>query len=312
MKAFIKSTPFLAIVTCFLWASSFVPTKVGLDFFPAPLHYAGYTFIISGLILIPWANHKRNFIQQLKKHFPIALKIGFFSTTLLYGSYYTGQNYVDASIVSLIVGCQPLFVAIMAHFILKNEKFNKVKVFSIILAIIGLVVVSYPSFSEVKSIGWMSAIGIMLIIVDCLSASYGNIIVSQVDFARVDIRVINAAQLFLGGFMLMILAVIIEGPQQLPSFSNDGYLFYICLAAMVFITVFSAIIWFSLLARPNTKVSNLNMWKFLIPVIGSLQSWTLLRNDKPTLNSVIGLVIITASLLIFNLRTEKKDATISR
>ena len=301
IKKILSSTVFLAILTCAFWASSFVPTKVGLGYYPEPLQFAGYTFILAGVFLLPFAKVNRHFFLQLKDHFRLFLKVGFFSTTLLYGAYYTGQNLADASVIALIVGSQPFFVALMAHCILKNEKFTPLKIISIIIAIAGLVIVSFPSFKNADMIGWGSAIGILLIIIDCLSASYGNIIVSQIDFSKVDIKVLNTAELTLGGIMLLILSFIIEGFKPLPAIMiSDNYKFYLSLLAMVMITDITMVIWFKLIARPDTKVSELNMWKFLIPVIGSIESWLFISNDKPTLNSIIGLIVITLALLIFS------------
>ena len=68
---------------------------------------------------------------------------------------------------------------------------------------------------------------------------------------------------------------------------------------MVFIAVATMVTWFSLLSRPEVKVSELNMWKFLIPVFGSLEGWLLVEGDTPNAFSVTGMILLTASLLLF-------------
>ena len=50
----------------------------------------------------------------------------------------------------------------------------------------------------------------------------------------------------------------------------------------------------------SRKVSELNMWKFLIPVVGSLESWWLMPDEHPQLYSVIGLLVLTSSLVLLN------------
>ena len=310
------STPFLAIITCILWASSFVPTKIGLENFPPileivgyrPLTYAGMTFLLAGIILIPWANHKHEYWQQVKNNIRIIFKIGFFSTTLLYGAYYSGQNLADASILALIVGCQPLFVFLLAALIVKNEKITLPKAISLIAAIIGMVVVSYPSFSNIGTIGLSGALGIILILIDCISAAYGNILIYEVNFEKTDIRVLNSAEMIAGGAMLLLLSLVLGFvlPPIPPAPEPQTSKFLVGLGAMVFINFTSMILWFKCLARENTKVSDLNMWKFIIPVVGSLQSWLLLKNDNPTISSVSGLVIITLALVMFYFVSEPK------
>ena len=198
-------------------------------------------------------------------------------------------------VAALIVSAQPFFVAVMAHLLVKNDRFTPLKVFSILLAIVGLVVVSFPSLVNMQAMGIAAIGGILLMLVNCLSAAYGNIIVSKVDFATVDIRVLNSAQLTLGGALLLALAAGTGRWQPLPA---EGA-FYITLAIMVFIAVATMVTWFSLLSRPEVKVSELNMWKFLIPVFGSLEGWLLVEGDTPNAFSVTGMILLTASLLLF-------------
>jgi len=296
MRQFFTSTTFLAIVCCLLWGSSFVPTKLGLEHMPAPLQYAGYTFLISGLLLLPWAGVNRHFLTQLRQHGWLILKVALFTTTLLYGSYYLGQSMADASLVALIVSCQPFFVALLAHWILHNERFTPLMVFSLALCIIGMTVVSWPSFANIHTLGYTSVVGIAFILIDCLSAAYGNIIVSRIDFTRVDIKVLTSAEMIMGGVLLLFLAYPFEGIAPFPTHP----LFHVSLFSMVFINTVTMVIWLRLLARPTTKVSHLNMWKFLLPIVGSIECWTLLRNDSPTTYSVAGLIIIVTSLVIFH------------
>ena len=105
----------------------------------------------------------------------------------------------------------------MAHLLVKNDRFTPLKVFSILLAIVGLVVVSFPSLVNMQAMGIAAIGGILLMLVNCLSAAYGNIIVSKVDFATVDIRVLNSAQLTLGGALLLALAAQFKTARVIPA-----------------------------------------------------------------------------------------------
>ena len=51
MKKLFTSTTFLAVICCVLWASPFVPLKIGLDIMPRPLEFAGYRFFLAGFFL---------------------------------------------------------------------------------------------------------------------------------------------------------------------------------------------------------------------------------------------------------------------
>ena len=295
MKKILLSTPFLAIMTCFLWGSTFVPTKIGLEYLASPLQFAGYTYFIAGVVLMPWAKIGPRYFRQVRDNWWLVLKVALCSTTILYGAYYLGQNLLDASLASLIVSAQPFFVAVMAHFLLKNERFTPLKIASILLAICGLVVVSYPSLVDVRIMGLAALGGILLMLVNCIAAAYGNIIVSQIDFTKMDIRVLNSAELTLGGGLLLVLAAVTGRWEPFPT----AGMFHVALAGKVFIAVATMVTWFALLARPEVKVSELNMWKFLMPVFGSIESWLLISGDRPNAYSVTGLIVLTVSLILF-------------
>jgi drug/metabolite transporter (DMT)-like permease len=76
----------------------------------------------------------------------------------------------------------------------------------------------------------------------------------------------------------------------------DYWLILLWLSLMA-ATAFS--IWFTLLQRPGVKVSELNLWKFIIPVAGAILSWLLVPGEKPEWVTVSGMIIITGSLVLF-------------
>jgi len=58
-------------------------------------------------------------------------------------------------------------------------------------------------------------------------------------------------------------------------------------------------IWYKLLQRPGVKVSELNLWKFITPVTGAVLSWMLVPDEYPELLTILGMIIITSSLILF-------------
>ena len=82
-------------------------------------------------------------------------------------------------------------------------------------------------------------------------------------------------------------------------------------ATLGWLTIVSSVgfsIWFILLHRPTVKVSEVNIWKFLVPLFGAIFSWIILSNEKPELISIIGMVIIALSLVVLNFNNVKKAA----
>ncbi|MBO5974863.1 MAG: EamA family transporter, partial [Paludibacteraceae bacterium] len=90
---------------------------------------------------------------------------------------------------------------------------------------------------------------------------------------------------------------------------NMGYPtnFWLALIWLAFIPAAGFSIWYTQLQKPSVKVSELNMWKFIIPITGAILSWILLPEETPNIYSVSGIIIITAALLLFQIPTRKKE-----
>ena len=96
--------------------------------------------------------------------------------------------------------------------------------------------------------------------------------------------------------MLFIASLFVEGIE--PLYQDLPSRFYIALTWLAIIPAAGFSIWYYLLSQPGIKVSELNIWKFTIPIVGVILSWILLPEEKPTFNTIIGILIISASLII--------------
>jgi len=81
--------------------------------------------------------------------------------------------------------------------------------------------------------------------------------------------------------------------------------YWIALLWLSFMAAAAFSLWFKLLQRPGVKVSELNLWKFIIPVIGAILSWLLIPDENPELLTISGMIIITASLIMFYMSTKE-------
>jgi drug/metabolite transporter (DMT)-like permease len=284
----------LAILACLLWSTAFVGVKFGLKF-AKPLSFAGIRFMLSGLILLPFCGQLSLYFRTVISHIKIILLISFFQTFLLYGLFYTGMTLIPGALGAIVIGSSPLFSAIAAHFLTPDDEMNLVKTIIILIGIIGVVLISI-SRQPWSANGFSEFIGVFLLILGCISSAVGNIIVSS-DKKNIDPLILNSAQIFAGGLLLFLISLPLEG---FPHF-NVQPAFY---AALLWLSILSAVafsIWFTLLKKPEIKVSELNLWKFIIPVFGALFSWTLLPDEAPELFSVIGMSFIAVSIFSYNL-----------
>jgi drug/metabolite transporter (DMT)-like permease len=81
--------------------------------------------------------------------------------------------------------------------------------------------------------------------------------------------------------------------------------YWLDLLWLSFISAFAFSLWFKLLQRPGVKVSELNLWKFIIPVVGAILSWLIIPGENPEWLTITGMIIITGSLILFYFSTRE-------
>lgn len=293
MKQLVKSTVFLAIISCLLWSTAFVGVKTGLKYMP-PLQFAGLRFFIAGLLIFPFYRNGKSFFLQIKQNFRFVLLIAFLQTFLIYSFFYSGMNLVPASLGAMIIGCYPLFAALVAHFTMHDDKMNIRSLIGFMVGMMGIVIINYGR--QVSGLaGPKELLGVLFLILNNLTGGFSNVAISK-SKNNISPVVLSSSSLTLGGLMLIICSIPIEGIKM----QSYPLVFYVSLAWLSILSAVAFSIWFLLLKRPGVKVSYLNSWKFLIPVVGAILSWMILPDESPELFSVVGMIVVVASLLILN------------
>ena len=280
-----------AILACLLWGSAFAGAKIGFQY-ADPILLSGMRFTLAGLLLVPvMIAQKADFLGALK-HWRFMLVFALLQTFLQYGLFFLGLDKVPGSTSALIIGAGPLFVAIMAHLTLQNDKMTLRKTLAIILGLSGMVFISLAKGFELTAANPSFWLGVVLLISSNLVGSYTNIMVVKKKEYNISPVVLTSFANFTGGIMLFLTSLIVEKPQIGP-FPTE---FYFALLWLAIIPAASFSLWYGLLQKPGVKVSELNMWKFLVPVAGCVLSWMLLPGEQPDIPSVIGIVVITLAL----------------
>lgn len=299
MKKYFSHTTFLAIVACLLWSSAFVGVKIGLKYH-SPLQFAGIRFILSGVMLLPVIQSFSKFKTEVSQNFAYVCLIAFLQVILQYSLFYMGVKLVPASISAMIVGSSPLFVALVAHFTISGDRMDWYKTASIFLGISGVAVITLGR-KNIPSGAEIALLGVLFLLLNNLASGITNVVVARKK-QSISPMILTSASLFLGGTFLTIVSIPIEGlPKQ--TFPTT---YYLALGWLSFLSAAAISIWNTLLRRPKVKVSELNIWKFLIPVSGAILSWLILPNESPDLISLLGMVLIASSLLSLNLVKRKK------
>jgi drug/metabolite transporter (DMT)-like permease len=298
MRNLIKSTTFLAIFACWLWSTAFVGVKIGLEY-QTPFQFAGIRFFISGVLIFIYFGNPKKFLAELKPNWKFILKLGAIQIFAQYALFYSGINLVPGALAAMIIGSSPLFIAVVAHFSFYNDKMTPLKTASILIGVAGIAIITLGR-TKVEMKGELEYLGIGLLLVNNLVSGYSNVLISKKS-TGISPVVLSSISLMLGGLMLFLVSIPVEGVH----FGPFPAAYYYALAWLSLLSAVAITIWNTLLKRPGVKVSLLNVWKFLIPVSGATLSWLLLTDENPDFISITGMVIIALSLLALNYSNRK-------
>lgn len=286
---------FPAILACLLWSSAFVGIKIGLPY-TTPLQFAGIRFFISGLLVLPVASYfNPGILGIFRKHIKFIFLLGLLQTFLQYALFYTGINKVPGSIGAIVIGSSPLFIALMAHYFMPDDKLSWKRIGIIVFGFSGIVLVSLGR--KGSSSGAVQLIGIIILIGNNIVSGFTNVIIA-LEKRKIPPMVLSSGSMMLGGLLLFLFSIPVEGLK----FSPKPLEYYLSLGWLSILSAVAITIWVTLLKRPAIVVSDLNFWKFLIPVAGALLAWLILPEESPDWMSVTGMVITGASLLLLNLK----------
>jgi drug/metabolite transporter (DMT)-like permease len=296
-----RNTIFWAIIACLLWSTAYAGIKLGLQY-DTPLHFAGTRFIISGLMILPFTVKPLAYLKMIRGNWKVVITVMVLQTLVNYSLFYFGLDLVPGALGAVIVGSQPLVTAVVAAMMHEDEKLTKHKIITIIFGISGVILIS--AGRQAFRLGTaVEFLGVILILGANIATATSNVVVS-LKSKGINPLVLSSASLGVGGLILYLVSFPIEKIVMV----HKPLVYWLDLLWLSFMSAFAFSLWFKLLQRPGVKVSELNLWKFIIPVVGAILSWLLVPGENPEWLTIAGMIIITASLILFYFSTRKAKA----
>ena len=301
-------TAILAIIACFLWSTAFATIKIGQEEYSQPFSFAGIRFMISGIMLLPlWGGLSKQ-IKSIQSNIFKILVLAVVNTFLHYGLFYISIYHLPGSLVAIIIGSSPLITALIAFVFVKNEHVGTAKLITIICGVAGIAYISIKR-NAISDNSHIDLLYISLLIGAVTCGVLGSFIVAKHrETNPISPIVLTSTQIFIGGLLLFIVSLFTEG---VPNIFGKSSKFYASLGWLAFLSAAGFSIWFTLLRRPNVTVTDINRWKFIIPLFGAVLSWLIIDGEQPTIHSVIGMIIVLLSVSSYEyiLRKESKSTS---
>lgn len=278
----------LALLVTFLWSSSWVLIKWGLNDFP-PVIFAGIRYFMAFVCLLPFILQKkqREEIARLtKKNWAQLLLLGFLYYTLTQGAQFAGLAVMPAMAVSLILSFTSIFVAGIGIFIL-GEKPTFFQWIGLVLNILGAYLYFFPvRFSSSQ----LWAIGIVFVgmLANSISMVLGRKINREDFLSPIGITTISMG---FGSSMLLIAGLALE---DFPQIRAQNWLIVIWMAVVN--TALAFTLWNTALKK--LKAMEASIINNTMTVQIAVLAWIVLGEGLNTMEMVGAVVSVIGAIMV--------------
>lgn len=185
-----------AILTVFIWGTTFISTKVLLAYF-TPIEILFMRFGIGFLCL--WMMQPKRLTLKDNTHKRYFIGAGLCGVTLYFLFENIALTYSLASNIGVIVSTAPLFTAILAAIFLKDTKIHRNFILGFMLALFGIFLISFRSSSHIE----VNPIGDLLAILAAIVWAFYSILMKRIgEFGYPTIQATK--KIFMYGILFMI------------------------------------------------------------------------------------------------------------
>ncbi|MGB9552975.1 MAG: DMT family transporter [bacterium] len=279
---------FLMILTVLFWGNAFVGIKIALrDMTPLELTVLRF-FLASLFFLIAVLLNFRRLPFPEKREFLRLVLLGLLGGVIYHVFLNFGEQYIPAGTASLIIGSSPIFTAILASVFLK-EKLNITGISGVIVAFLGLFLVSWKGSGEELGVG--SILGLLAVLGSSFSWALYPIFAKGI--------VSQKGSLFVSAY-LQFFAFLILIPFSLKSFERIGSFSITSWIAVFFLAFFCTFLGYIFYNRAlgSLGATVSSTYIYLVPVVALIFSWILLGESLNFLGVVGALLVILGVFLV--------------
>lgn len=286
-----------ATFCCLLWGSAYPAVKNGYALFniaaedvPSKMLFAGYRFILAGVIIliISLLLNRKIFSLSKKEMSQVAL-LGLSQTSIQYVFFYIGLAYTTGVKGSIMNSTTTFFSVILAHLLYKNDKLNLHKIMGCLLGFAGVMTVSFGT--GLRDFNF-SFLGEGFVTISAFMLSVGSIYSKKIT-QSIDTMVVTGYQLAFGGVVLTLVGYLGHGKITGFTVASTALLFYLAVLSS------AAFTFWTILLKYN-KVGEVSIFNFLIPVFGTLLSAIFLKESIWELKNAIALVFVSFGIWAVN------------
>jgi drug/metabolite transporter (DMT)-like permease len=281
-----------ALFVTFLWSTSWMLIKIGLQTSLPAITFAGLRYFIAFLCLIPFIlinpTHRKVLHTFSRATWGQLVLLGIVFYALTQGAQFVSLAYLPAATLSLLLNFSPVFVALSSGF-LQDESPSIIQWGGIILSVVGAIVYFLP-----LNIPTGQVLGLMIALIGVLANSGSSLLGRRVNYqSGLAPILVTAISMGIGGLLLLIIGAMTQG------FGKLNLMQWLIIGWLAVVNTAVAFTLWNNTLKTLTAVESSVINSTMLPQIAIL-AWLIL--DEP-LNprQIIGIVLVGIGTLIVQL-----------
>jgi len=280
----------LFLLLSFLWGTSFMAIKLGLESLP-PVLFAAVRYDVTAVLLFGYVAATTGEWRPRSRADWLTVLVGATLIIALYNAFlFIGQQGVTSGVAAILIAMNPILATGFSRVLLPQERLGGIETVGLLLGFLGVGLVARP-----ESTGSIAAdlVAPAFVLLAAACVALGSVLVQRVD-SDIGTEGMVAWSTALGALLLHALSV------GLPSESiADVTVTPASVAAVVYLAVFASavgyVVYFDLLDRLGAI--EINLVSYAVPVFAAISGWLVL-DESLDVAAVAGFVVIFAGFLL--------------
>ena len=273
----------LLILLALIWASAFFNIKIATySFGPVTIAFLRVFFGAIPVLLICY--YKKIKIEAFSKDWHWFASIGFINLVAPFFLIAYGVQSVQSNLAAILMSTTPLSSTVLGHFYTKNEKFNFIKTFGILIGFSGIVYL----FSDNLMINENNFISALLILLGSTCYVIGGVLTLKISKKKNEN--VTGSILIWAIIILIPLVTLIEKPWDIiPRLDSTISVIYLGLVS----TGIAWLLRFKILVKNGLIFQS--QVSYLIPIFGTILSFIFLK-ELITLKVLVSLIAVSVGI----------------
>ena len=281
-----------------IWGSTYLAIKYALESFP-PFLMMGARSLAAGLILYLWSR-SRGEERARKEHVVPIVVIGVLFFLVGHGLLAWAQQKVPSGLAALLVASEPLWIAVIEAFLIRDDKATSRTIFGLILGFAGLSLLFAPG--DKLGSQHLDSLSVFAVLLGTISWSLGAVYSRMAKLPRSPI-LSAGLELIVGGFLLVACGLFFGEGEQLrwSAVTPRSILGLVYLILFGSVITFTAYVWLLSI----TSATRVATHTYVNPVIAVFLGWAV---ASEALSLQIFLVTIIIVISVYLVLGQKKRA----